>query len=211
MNQLLQELKTVKATNRRRIAELTNELSTVRGVLKRYVEKVDSLNAINDNLRTENRQVRLKYEESNKKLEEKTAEAAALDKKVTMASILEADNITVVTLNERDKTTRNIKKISKLQVNFRILRNITTERGRKTVYLRITDIKENVLKSVGENTFLFEGNNIAYSAKKDFDFGGEAQNISVYYPVHERLGKGTYIIALFVDGNIIGESTFTLE
>lgn len=211
VDQLLQELKTVKATNRRRIAELTKELTTVRGVLKTYVEKVDSLNTVNNTLRTENQQVKRKYEESNKKLEEKTAEAAALDKKVSMASILEADNITVITLNERGKVTKSLKKTTKLQVNFRILRNITTERGKKTIYLRITDGKENTLKSVGESYFLFEGNNIEYSAKKDFDFGGEAQNLTIYYPIQERLTKGNYSVALFVDGNLIGESIFTLE
>lgn len=211
VDQLLQELKTVKATNRRRIAELTKELTTVRGVLKTYVEKVDSLNAVNNNLRSENQQVRRKYEESNKKLEEKTAEAAALDKKVSMASILEADNIEVITLNERGKITRSLKKTSKLQINFRILRNITTERGKKTIYLRITDSNENTLKSVGENYFMFEGMNIEYSAQKSFDFGGESQNISIYYPVQERLEKGNFSLTLFVDGNIIGESVFTLE
>ncbi|MCQ2335606.1 MAG: hypothetical protein MJ010_00270 [Paludibacteraceae bacterium] len=211
VDQLLQELKTVKATNRRRIAELTKELTTVRGVLKTYVEKVDSLNALNNTLRTENQQVKLKYEESNKKLEEKTAEAAALDKKVSMASILEADNIEVITLNERSKVTRSLKKTSKLQINFRILRNITTERGKKTIYLRITDSNEKTLKAVGENYFMFEGMNIEYSAQKNFDFGGESQNVSIYYPVQERLEKGNYSLTLFVDGNIIGESIFTLE
>ncbi len=211
VDQLLQELKTVKATNRRRITELTQELTTVRGVLKTYIEKVDSLNAVNDNLRSENQQVRRKYEESNKKLEEKTAEVAALDKKVSMASILEADDIEVITLNERGKVTRSIKKTSKLQINFRILRNITAERGKKTIYLRITDFYDNTLKSVGENYFMFEGMNIEYSAQKSFDFGGESQYISIYYPVQEKLEKGNYNLVLFVDGNIIGESVFTLE
>ena len=41
VQQLLQELKTVKATNARRIKELQKELGTVRGVLKSYSYNVD--------------------------------------------------------------------------------------------------------------------------------------------------------------------------
>ena len=58
VQQLLQELKTVKATNARRIKELQKELGTVRSVLKSYIYKVDSLNTVNDNLKKENSKVR---------------------------------------------------------------------------------------------------------------------------------------------------------
>jgi predicted nucleic acid-binding Zn-ribbon protein len=54
---LLEELRTVKATNARRIAELKEELSTVRKVLVSYVRQVDSLTAVNTKLEAENRQV----------------------------------------------------------------------------------------------------------------------------------------------------------
>lgn len=211
VQQLLQELKTVKATNTRRIAELKKELSTVRAVLKTYVEKVDSLNTVNNNLRNENQKVRRQYEERSRELEEQRAQAEELDKKVTMASILEASDITLNTLNERGKRTHSLKKVSKLQIDFRILRNITAERGRKTIYLRLTDKNENLLKSAGENHFFFEGMDLEYSAKKDFDFSGETEDITIYYTVQEKLTEGTYSIAIFTDGNLIGEKSFILE
>ncbi|HOH71524.1 MAG TPA: hypothetical protein PK552_05705, partial [Paludibacteraceae bacterium] len=44
---LLEELRTVKATNARRIAELKSELASVRKVLVHYVTQVDSLNRLN--------------------------------------------------------------------------------------------------------------------------------------------------------------------
>ena len=81
VQQLLQELRTVKATNTRRIAELKKELSTVRGVLKTYVERVDSLNTVNSNLRTENQRVKRQYEERSRELEEQIAQKEELDKK----------------------------------------------------------------------------------------------------------------------------------
>lgn len=211
VQQLLQELKTVKATNTRRIAELKKELTTVRGVLKTYVERVDSLNTVNSNLRTENQRVRRQYEERSRELEEQRAQAEELDKKVTMASILEASDITLSTLNERGKKTHSLKKVSKLQIDFKVLRNITAERGRKTIYMRITDKAENLLTSPGENHFFFEGMDLEYSTKKDFDFSGETEDITIYYNVQGKLTESTYTIALFTDGNLIGEKSFILE
>lgn len=211
VQQLLQELKTVKATNRQRIAELKKELTTVRSVLKTYVEKVDSLNTVNNNLQAENRQVKRKYEESSRQLEEKTAEAEELDRKVTMASILEATDITLSTLNERGKKTSSLRKISKLKIDFNILRNITAERGQRSIYIRITDAAEKLLPTSTHNFFTFEGMAFEYSARKDFDFSGETEAITVYFPIQERLKEGTYTITIFTDGNLIGEKSFILE
>ena len=58
---LLEELRTVKATNARRIAELKSELASVRKVLVHYVTQVDSLNRLNTQLKTENTEVKQKY------------------------------------------------------------------------------------------------------------------------------------------------------
>ena len=51
---LLEELRTTKASNARRIAELKKELATVRAVMKDYVRQIDSLNATNARLTVEN-------------------------------------------------------------------------------------------------------------------------------------------------------------
>ncbi|MED9995427.1 MAG: hypothetical protein UFP03_01380, partial [Paludibacteraceae bacterium] len=97
VKQLLQELKTVKATNARRIRELQKELGTVRGVLKQYVAQVDSLNHLNTKLKQENVKVRKQYENATKTVKEMEEKNAELDKIIGMASILEAQGITVKT------------------------------------------------------------------------------------------------------------------
>ena len=50
VQRLLEELRTVKSTNGRRIRELQKELATVRAVLRTYIIQVDSLNAQNKRL-----------------------------------------------------------------------------------------------------------------------------------------------------------------
>lgn len=211
VKQLLQELKTVKATNARRIRELQKELGTVRGVLKQYVAQVDSLNHLNTKLKQENVKVRKQYENATKTVKEMEEKNAELDKIIGMASILEAQGITVKTLNNKGKETKRLKRITKLEICFTILRNITAERGEKTVYLRINDPIGGVMGQTPEKVFLFEENNIAYSAKKKIAYGGENTDVCIYYDVETTLETGTYNIGIFADGNLIGTTGFVLQ
>lgn len=210
VQQLLQELKTVKATNARRIKELQKELGTVRGVLKSYIYKVDSLNTVNDNLKKENVKVKKQIQEANevaRLLEEKTNE---LDAKINLASILEADEISIKTLNKKGKVTRSLKKITNIEICFQVLRNITAERGYKTIYLRIADANGEVLTLSG-NTFEFEGKELVYSAKKEIEYNGENTPVCMYYKIIDPLQTGSYSIAIFADGNLIGTTGFVLK
>lgn len=210
VQQLLQELKTVKATNARRIKELQKELGTVRGVLKSYIYKVDSLNTVNDNLKKENVKVKKQIQEANeiaRLLEEKTNE---LDAKINLASILEADDIQIKTLNKKGKVTKSLKRITNIEICFQVLRNITAERGYKTVYLRIADANGEVL-TTETKTFEFEGKQLIYSAKKEIEYNGEDTPVCMYYKVTNPLQTGSYSIAIFADGNLIGTTGIVLK
>ena len=210
VQQLLQELKTVKATNARRIKELQKELGTVRGVLKSYIYKVDSLNTVNDNLKKENVKVKKQIAEAQeikRQLEEKTNE---LDAKINLASILEADNIQIKTLNKKGKVTKSLKRITNIEICFQVLRNITAERGYKTVYIRIADANGEVL-TTETNTFEFEGKELIYSAKKEIEYNGENTPVCMYYKVTNPLQTGSYSIAIFAEGNLIGTTGIVLK
>ena len=210
VQQLLQELKTVKATNARRIKELQKELGTVRGVLKSYIYKVDSLNTVNDDLKKENVKVKKQIQEANeiaRLLEEKTNE---LDAKINLASILEADEIQIKTLNKKGRETKSLKRITNIELCFQVLRNITAERGYKTIYVRIADANGEVLNIDGK-TFEFEGKNLIYSAKKDIEYNGENTPVCIYYKVTEPLQTGSYSIAIFAEGNLIGTTGIVLK
>ena len=210
VQQLLQELKTVKATNARRIKELQKELGTVRGVLKSYIYKVDSLNTVNDNLKKENVKVKKQIAEAQeikRQLEEKTNE---LDAKINLASILEADEIQIKTLNKKGKVTKSLKRITNIEICFQVLRNITAERGYKTVYIRIADANGEVL-TTETNTFEFEGKELIYSAKKEIEYNGEDTPVCIYYKVTNPLQTGSYSIAIFAEGNLIGTTGIVLK
>lgn len=208
---LLQELKTVKATNAKRIRELQKELGTVRGVLKQYIAEVDSLNHENIKLTQENVKVRKQYESATQTVKEMEEKNAELGKLINMAAILEAQNIQVRTLNNKGNDTKRLKRITKFEFCFTILRNITAERGEKTVYICINAPTGDVMTLSPENVFTFEENQIVYSAKKNIAYTGENIDVCIYYDIEKELEKGTYQIGIFADGNLIGTTAFSLN
>jgi predicted nucleic acid-binding Zn-ribbon protein len=207
---LLEELRTVKATNARRIAELKEELSTVRKVLVTYVRQVDSLTAVNTKLEAENRQVQQRYEAATEEVKSLSEERERLVEKVTIASQLEATNIAIDLQNERGRKTKSVRKLAIIKVDYTIAKNNTAEVGNKTIYMRITTPDDMVLQKQAKDLFLFEDSKIAFSARKNFEYTGEELSDAIYYTVTETLWEGDYRVDLFVDGHLIGQQYFDL-
>lgn len=208
---LLEELRQVKSSNAAEIMRLRKELKTVRAVMRTYIIQIDSLNRINQQLTSENQSVKKKYNEATQQISSLSEEKKTLNEKVTLASQLDATHITVTPTNKRGKKTDRIKRITRLDINFTVVKNITAETGQRTLYVRITKPNQEVLTKSAANTFPYENRNIAYSIKKYIEYTGEEQNVTVYWNVEEFLQAGTYRVDIFADGNLIGSQTFDLD
>lgn len=208
---LLEELRQVKSSNAAEIMRLRKELKTVRAVMRTYIIQIDSLNRINQQLTSENQSVKKKYNEATQQISSLSEEKKTLNEKVNLASQLDATHITVTPTNKRGKKTDRIKRITRLDISFTVVKNITAETGQRTLYVRITKPNQEVLTKSAANTFPYENRNIAYSIKKYIEYTGEEQNVTVYWNVEEFLQAGTYRVDIFADGNLIGSQTFDLD
>ena len=208
---LLEELRTVKSTNAKRITELKKELASVRQVLVYYVNQVDSLNTVNQKLTSENREVKQRYQEASRTVSQLSVERDQLEKKVTLASQLEARNVVVETQNQRGKKNKSVKRVAIIQVRFDVLKNISSSIGVKTVYLRITTPENTVLTKSASDLFKYENREIQYSSKKQFEYAGEDMQEVIYYTVDETLWPGDYSADLFIDGHLVGSASFKLD
>ena len=208
---LLEELRQVKSSNAAEIMRLRKELKTVRADMRTYIIQIDSLNRINQQLTSENQSVKKKYNEATQQISSLSEEKKTLNEKVTLASQLDATHITVTPTNKRGKKTDRIKRITRLDISFTVVKNITAETGQRTLYVRITKPNQEVLTKSAANTFPYENRNIAYSIKKYIEYTGEEQNVTVYWNVEEFLQAGTYRVDIFADGNLIGSQTFDLD
>lgn len=211
VQRLLDELKTVKASDRAEINRLNNELSSLRKILKSYIAQIDSLNRVNEKLVQENKEITNKYEETTKTLNQVSQERANLTEKVTRAAKLDATAINVAATNAKGKVQKKIKSVEQLVVSFVITKNITAEPGERTIFVRIMKPDDDVLVKNRGNVFPFENGEIQYSMKRTIEYGGEEVPVTLYWKVEEYLVPGDYRVDLFADGNLIGSRGFTLS
>ena len=206
--QLLKELKETKSADAREITRLKKELANVRAVLRQYVIQIDSLNRLNQHLTAENTKVKADLEASNRANEVLSADKASLTEKVAIAAQLDASNINLTPINKRGKTEKKVGKAKQLKVDFTIARNVTAQSGIKTVYVRITTPTGTTLAA---GNFPYENKNLQYSIKKQIEYNGENTPVTVYWNIHEVQSAGTYRLALFCDGQMIGQKAFNLK
>ncbi|MBR1427722.1 MAG: hypothetical protein IJ582_01660 [Prevotella sp.] len=207
--QLLQELKNVKATDAREITRLKKELATCRAIIRSYVLEIDSLNRLNENLTAENTRVKGQYEEATRQIQGLNAEKSSLTEKVAIAAQLDAIGISMTMNDKRGKPTKKVTKAKNLQVNFSIAKNVTASNGVKTVYVRIQTPTGQTLTNGG--TFNYENRSLQYSMKKSVEYSGNETPVSTFWNIEEFLSEGTYKVSIFADGNMIGSKSITLN
>ena len=211
VQRLQEELKTTKNIDAKRINELKKELATLRSVMRAYVIQIDSLNALNQKLTAENREVSNKYREATETATQLQKDKEELTQKVSLASKLDAIGISINTLNSKGKNTNRISKIEYIEVNFSIAKNVTAQPGERYVYLRIIKPDNDVLIKNRNDLFVYEDSEINYSAKKLVEYDSEETPVTLYWTVEEYLYPGVYRMELFADNEKIGEKSITLQ
>ena len=207
--ELLEELKRVKASDAREIARLKKELATVRAVLRTYVLEIDSLNRLNQNLTAENNRVKGQYAEATRQIEGLSNEKESLSQKVAIAAQLDATGITMTAKKKNGKPAKKIKDCKSFQVDFTVARNVTASNGLRTFYVRITTPNGTTLG--GGGSFQYENRTLECTMKKAVEYSGEAITLSTYRQVTEYLEARTYTVSIFADGNMIGSRTFAFN
>jgi myosin heavy subunit len=209
---LIEEIKTIKATNASRIRELRNELTTLRGVLRSYIVQIDSLNRLNEELKKENKEYQQRYSKIRDSYKQLEVVKSELENKVEIASRLETTNMRATGLNTRGQKTRRVNRIDKIEVCFTVKKNITAPVGIKPFYLRLERPDGQLLLHSRDDLFPFEGEEIHYSAMRNIEYGGEEIDVCIYYDADMgELIPGEYIADIFADGANIGRFTFELR
>ncbi|HOO95853.1 MAG TPA: hypothetical protein PLH60_09195 [Proteiniphilum sp.] len=208
---LQEELRMTKATDQAEIRRLKDELSTLRKVLRSYIHQIDSLNRLNEELRAENRQITRQFNETNRTLTQVSQEKEELTEKVSLAAQLVATNIAVKAVNNRGREQSRLSRSSQFVVSFTIARNITSEPGERTIFVRLMTPDGTVLSKSPTHTFPYENRDILYSMHRIVEYGGEEIPVTLYWDIEEFLMPGTFKADIFADGHHIGTSSFNME
>ena len=207
--ELLEELRRVKSSDAAEIMRLKKELATLREILRSYVLQIDSLNRMNEALTQENTNLKTQNEQARQHISNLSSENETLSDKVAIASQLDATGIYAEGRNKKGKAAKKIKDVKKFVIGFKIARNVTTATGIRSLYVRITTPTGDVLSKGG--TFDYENKQLEYSIRKDIEYTGEEQSVTVYWDVAEALSAGNYRVDIFADGQNIGTTHFTFD
>ena len=141
-----------------------------------------------------------------------------LEKKVDVASTLNASNITISPMHERkdgkDKETTTARKVNKLVIAFDVSNRIA-QTGQTDVYVCITgpDGKPISVPALGSGSFTTrdDGDKL-YTAKVPVDFeSGKSKSVQFAWKQNSEFAKGDYKIEIYHNGIKIGEGTSTLK
>jgi cell division protein ZapB len=108
------------------------------------------------------------------------------------------------------------KRTNKLEACFTVLENKISKPGTKTVYLRILEPGGKVLgnKAEGSSTFHQNGSNeeLLFSVSKTIEYTNQKQDLCMFWEESDRLfTPGTYMIEIYIDGNLSGVASATLR
>lgn len=210
VEKLLQELKNEKNKSAAQITKLKDEITTLKGILRNYVEQINALSQENQELRTENQEVKAQNQQLSANIQSVQQSNKELNERMTLAEKLNVTGVNLVALNKKGKKEKNVTKARQLVVTFTIPQNNSTPVGEKVIWLRIVNPEGDLLG--GGGSFSFEDTTLPATARKSIEYAGEEiGGITIYWDVNTTLTPGDYTVELFCDNYRLASRKFTLK
>lgn len=210
VEKLLQELQNEKNKSAAQISKLKSEIATLKGILRNYVEQINTLNQENQELRSENEEVKARNQRLSQNIQTVEQSNKELNERMTLAEKLNVTGVNLVALNKKGRTEKKVSKARQLMVTFTIPQNNSTPVGEKEICLRITNPEGDLL--TGGGSFQFEGTTLPATARKAIEYAGEEiGGITIYWDVNTTLNPGDYTVELFCDNYRLTSRKFTMK
>ena len=205
----------ITEAEKKKAEDLIKELNDKIGNLE---QQVAQLTQDNQQLTQDKQNLTQDKEKLTNDLTTTTAAKQDLEKKVDIASTLNASNISITPMHERkdgkDKETSTARRVNKLVIGFDVANRIA-QTGQTDVYVCITgpDGKPISVPALGSGNFTSrdDGDKI-YTAKVPVDFeSGKSKSVQFAWKQNSEFQKGNYKIEIYHNGFKIGEGTRELK
>ncbi|WEK33985.1 MAG: hypothetical protein P0Y53_15970 [Candidatus Pseudobacter hemicellulosilyticus] len=216
-NSISAKLKQQKLTEREK-KELAGQISELNGKIANLEAEVARLTAENQTLTTEKTQLTADKEQLSTDLATTNTAKVELEKKVDVASTLNASNITITPINEksggREKVTSTAKRVDKLVIAFDVDNRIA-QSGSTEVFVSVTDPdgKPVTVEALGSGSFTTreEGDKF-FTFKMPVDIEtGKKKHVEFPWKQNSTYKTGNYKIEVYHNGFKIGESVRQLK
>lgn len=203
-------LLSINASNVQLIKRYRNEITTMRDIMKSYIVQIDSLNTRNKLLSSENTEIRSQMNEMRNINTELSQAREQLSSTVERASVVMATNIVATSLNKNGKETKRLNYLDKLRVCFLLRANPVASTGTKDIYLRVLRPDSLVITNSADNIFEYKGDRLVFSASRQVEYMNEDVEACIFVDNNGDFVPGNYSVELYMDNNVIGQTTFAL-
>ena len=197
------------AASRAKIKKLEGEISTLKGIVRHYLEEIKRLGEENAGLKQEIAQVQQKNQQLSTQVTQATASNEQLTQTVKLAKKLNITGLSLNAYNKKGKKEKNITKARQLGVHFTVSPNSTAAPGMKTFYLRIISPEGSLLS--GGGSFTIDGQSVQATATRNMEYANEEMSASIYWDVNTTLTPGDYTVEVFCDGYRLASRHFTMK
>lgn len=197
------------AASRAKIKKLEGEISTLKGIVRHYLEEIKRLGEENAGLKQEIAQVQEKNQQLSTQVTQATASNEQLTQTVKLAKKLNITGLSLNAYNKKGKKEKNITKARQLGVHFTVSPNSTAAPGMKTFYLRIISPEGSLLS--GGGSFTIDGQSVQATASRNLEYANEEMSASIYWDVNTTLTPGDYTVEVFCDGYRLASRHFTMK
>lgn len=201
--------------------KIKKQLARLQNIAKEYVQEIDKLYAENQALKEENTQVKETLAQTQLAKEAVEKDNETLSSKISSAAVLKAYNIKGAAVYYKSKgtvevVTDRVSKVEKFKTTLTLAENSLAAAGPVNIYCRVAVPGTGKVLSPGAAdayTFMNEGQRLQYTAKTVVNYTGKAENVALFWELrdNDKAIKGQYVVQVFSDERLLGETYFTLK
>lgn len=200
--------------------KIKKQLARLQNISQEYVKEMDKLYQENQALKTENTQVKADLEQERQDKANIQKSHDDLSAKINNAAVYKAYSIHSGGYNVKSKgveeATDKASRVKRIKTSFVLGENSLIEPGPVNVYCRIAIPGSGKVLTPGSSdtyTFVHDGQRLQYSAKSTVNYNNKSQNVTMSWDLmsDDKAVKGKYIVQIFTDDQLLGESSFTLK
>lgn len=197
---------------KKELANLKKEKEAFVAEIELLKEKVAALSLANDSLNTqlggalgENEMLK--------------SEKQVLSQKVAIGSLLKPENVEITGVkyknNGSERETNSAKRSEKLRFCFNVPKNLVSDKGEKTILLRVVGPSGSTLAITSQGSGVFvsaeSGEQMQYTTKATFDYAQAVKPICIYWSQTAAFGSGDYKAVFYQNGYELSSHDFTLK
>jgi len=199
-----------------KLGTLRDKVEGYRQLLLIKDEEINQLTQINEQLTTENIELKNETQVLNQSINNIKLEKKDLNQKVQLLSRLKIEDFIIAAIDVKGKErlySFRKKYIKQLQITFVLSENEIAPIEGKKLWIRVVSPDNNVYYDVnmGSGSFTFLGRELFYTAQKEILYDRSQQKVVVYYEKGMPYLIGPHTVEVYTDDYLVGSGNFIVK